>query len=88
MACAGQVTITHAMSWGSSQLPMRRRLGVAELNAYKVRLMEAVLKDAFPAARAGEAGAAVEAGMVSVPASILGPTSAAVARRPLGRRDP
>ena len=31
-------------------LTQRALLGAAELNAYKVRLMEAVLKDAFPAA--------------------------------------
>lgn len=44
-------------------LAQRALLGAAELNAYKVGLVEAVLKDALRTARAGDPGEAVEAGV-------------------------
>lgn len=46
-------------------LAQRALLGAAELNAYKVGLVEAVLKDALRIARAGDAGEAVEAGALT-----------------------
>ena len=44
-------------------LAQRALLGAAELNAYKVGLVEAVLKDALRTARAGDAGEALEPGV-------------------------